>query len=273
NIVASIGQTAVDENIGTFRQFLGRPTINTRGDVAFAAEIKLPANAPPPDPTKPLPPTPAGVFLWSQGKLSAVAAPGLDTGLGILDLTTPIDLLTLETGIDIAERTPALNDNGDVAFVAATLDGTTSRGAIFLRRAGQGVTPVLTLGSPYERGSFQILGPPAMNNAGTLAFRGFVDGPSSLDGIFKLEGGAVSLLIRDGVIPATLPVPFTIDAIQEFGAVVAMNDAGDIVCTGGPLFDNSDDSNLASNGSPGVILLRAGVPPLVLGFPGLRVDL
>src|SRR5262249_1038854 len=147
------------------------------------------------------------------------------------------------------------------------------RGAIFLRRAGQGVTPVLTLGSPYERGSFQILGPPAMNNAGTLAFRGFVDGPSSLDGIFKLEGGAVSLLIRDGVIPATLPVPFTIDAIQEFGAVVAMNDAGDIVCTGGPLFDNPDDSNLASNGSPGVILLRAGVPPLVLGFPGLRVDL
>ncbi len=274
NLVASVGQT-VDAKIGSFSQFLGRPTVNARGDVAFVAEIKPPDAAPKPDPTKPLPPTPAGVFLWSQGNLSVVAAPGLNfgAGLGILDLTTPLNLATQESGIDIAERTPALNDAGDVAFVAATLDGTTQRGAIFLRRAAQSLTPVLTLGSPYERGTFQVLGPPAMNNAGTLAFHGLVDGATSLDGVFKLEGGTLSLLIRDGDLPDQLPASFTIDPVFEFGDFVALNDAGDVVCTGGPLFDNSENASLAGDGSPGAILIRPGARPLVVGFPGQEVEL
>ncbi len=273
-VVATVGGI-IDEKIGRIKQFLGRPTVNVRGDVAFAAEITPPDDAPKPDPLAPPPPPPAGVFLWnkSQEQLSVVAEPGLDTGLGILDLTTPINLLTVETGIDIAERTPALNDAGDVAFVAATLDDTTPGGAIFVRRAGQPLAPVVTLRSAYENGRFQILGPPAINNAGMLAFRAVVEGATALDGIFKLEAGALSLLIKDGDTPDKLPAPFTIDPIFEFGDVVALNDAGDVVCTGGPFFDNSDDSSFADlDGSPGVILLRPGASPLLVGFPGQRVE-
>jgi hypothetical protein len=270
--VAVLGQVA-DPAIGKFKQFLGRPSINARGDVAFAAVITPPDDAPKPDPTAPIPPTPAGVFLWSEGSISVVAEPGLDTGFGILDLTTPVDVLTLESGIDIAERTPALNDAGDVAFVSATLDGTTQGGAIFVRRAGQSLTPVIRLGATYEGKTFEILGPPAINNTGTLAFRGFLDGATTLDGIFLLEGTTLSLLIRDGLVPATLPAPFTVDPIFEFGDVVALNDAGEVVCTAGPFFDNSDDASLASDGSPGVILLRPGSAPLLVGFPGQRVEL
>jgi hypothetical protein len=268
--VASIGQS-VSDAIGTVKQFLGRPTVNARGDVAFAAEIT------PPDNVKkdPLAPTPGGVFLWSQGTLSVVVAPGFDTGFGILDLTTPVNVIAGTSGSDIAERTPALNDNGDVAFVASTLDGTRGGGAIFLGRPGQDPTPVIKLDDPYEGGTFQILGPPALNNAGILAFHAFVDGPSPLDGIFKRDGaGALSLLIRDGTVPDKLPAPFEIDPLFEFGDVVALNDAGDVACTGGPVFDDSADANLGDlEGSPGVIVIKNGVAPLLVGYPGLQVDL
>lgn len=267
NVVASIGRT-VDAKIGSFKQFLGRPTVNARGDVAFAAVIDPPDGTPP----DPLAIIPAGIFLWSGGSISVIAAPGLDTGFGILDLTTPINLLTALSGIDVAERTPGLNDLGDVAFVAATFSRTASGGAIFVKRAGQELTAVKKLGDAYESGTFQVLGPPALNNAGTLAFHGFVDGGTLLDGVFTLTGDTLSLLIRDGQIPDTLSVPFEIDPLFEFGDVVAINDAGDVACTGGPIFDNSDDASLGDlEGSPGVIVIRGGAA-LLLGFPGLKVE-
>jgi hypothetical protein len=266
--VASIGQTVTDE-IGTVKQFLGRPTVNARGDVAFAAEIR------PPDDVKkdPLAPTPGGVFLWSQGKISVIVAPGFNTGFGILDLTTPVNVITGASGSDIAERTPALNDNGDVAFVASTLDGSRGSGAIFWAVPG-GPDAGAQARRPYE-GTFQILGPPALNNTGTLAFHGFVDGPIPLDGVFKRDGaGGLTLLIRDGTIPDKLPASFEIDPLFEFGDVVALNDAGDVACTGGPIFDDSADANLGDlEGSPGVIVIKNGVAPLLVGFPGQQVDL
>jgi hypothetical protein len=265
--VARVGET-VDEKIGSIKQFLGRPTVNAHGDVAFAAVINPPDDAP----ADPLFLTPGGIFLSSGGKISVIAAPGFATELGTLDLTTPINLLSALTGIDIAERTPALNDAGDVAFAASTFSTAGPGGAIFAKRAGQELVAVKKLGDPYESGTFQILGPPALNNSGTLAFHGLVDGATVLDGVFTLTGDTLSLLIRDGPPPDKLAAPFEIDPLFEFGDVVALNDAGDVACTGGPIFDNSDDASFADlEGSPGVIVIRGGTP-LLVGFPGLAVE-
>src|SRR5262249_35036370 len=223
--------------------------------------------------TDPTAPTPAGIFLYSQGTLSAVAPPGLSTPLGVLDITTQINFADDLSSIDIAERTPALNDNGDIAFVSATQTTTGSGGAIFVRRAGETlITPVIRLGDAYGGGTFQVLGPPAMNNAGTLAFHGFVDGPNQIDGVFELQGTTLSLLIRDGASPDQFAASFKADPLEEFDDVVALNDAGDVAFTAGPLFDNSLDSNLTDESSSGVVVIHAGVP-LLVGFPGEPVGL
>src|SRR5262249_51883372 len=151
--------------------------------------------------------------------------------------------------IDVAERTPALNDNGDVAFVSSVVDptgnSTALNWAIFLHRAGQGLTTVYKRNDPFPDvgGKFDVLGPPALNVAGTLAFHALVNIPGKsdpLDGVFKLEGGTLSLLIREGAVlnPLT-PATFQIDPIAGYDDVVVLNDQGDVACTGGPLFDNS----------------------------------
>ena len=264
SVVASVGGT-ISKDIGTVKQFLGRPTVNAHGDVVFAAVIS------PPTGTKvdPTAPTPGGIFLYSQGALTAVAAPGLDTGFGILDLTTQINFNDSFSGTDISERTPALNDNGDVAFVSATQTSTGGAGgAVFVRHAGQTlITPVIKLNDAYGTGTFQILGPPALNNSGTLAFHGVVGGGATIDGIFQLQGGALSLLYRDGTTPAQFPAAFTADPIQQFDDVVVLNDAGDVAFTGGPLSDNSPTLSLSTAESSGIVVIHGGVPTLV-GFPG-----
>src|SRR5262245_30770365 len=266
-VVASIGQTA-DPAIGSFRQFLGRPTINANGDVAFAAVIDPPEDAPP----DPLAIVPAGIFLWSRGSISVVAPTGFKTDFGTLDLTSPINVPSALDEIDVAERTPALNDLGDVAFVASTFGTAGPGGALFVKRAGQDLVAVKRLGDAYESGTFQILGPPALNNSGTLAFHGLVDGGTVLDGVFTLAGDTLTLLLRDGQVPDKLPVAFEILPLDEIGDVVAINDAGDVACTAGPIFDDSEDAGLGDlEGSPGVVLIRGGVP-LLVGFPGLEVE-
>lgn len=265
-VVASLGQT-VGPTVGRLKQFLGRPTVNARGEVAFAAIVT------PPEDVKqdPLAPTPAGVFLSTGGpnwRLDVVAEPGLDTGFGILDLTTPVNVLA-EGGTDIPERTPALNDAGDVAFVASTLDKFTADAAIFVRRAGGPLAHVVKLGDPFGDGAFAILGPPALNNTGGLAFRGFADGGGGfLDGIFKLQAGALTLLAANGILPQRPSAPFPNDqTLFEFGDTVALNDAGDVLFIAGPLFDLSDDASLSDEGGPGIVVWRQGATYLV-AFPG-----
>src|SRR5262249_60480055 len=66
---------------------------------------------------------------------------------------------------------------------------------------------------------------------------------------------------------APFQATFTADPMQQFDDVVALNDAGDVAFTGGPLFDNSLNSNFSTADSSGVIVIHGGVSTL-LGFPG-----
>ncbi len=261
--VAGLGQDA-SETLGRFRQFLGRPAVNANGDVAFAAVLSPPADLP----RSPTLPTPAGIFLYRQGSpagtYTVIAAPDEETDAGTLDLTTPIDVLTSLTATDIPERTPALNDAGDVAFVSSTIDVGGASAALFLRPAGGALTPLVRLGDEHDGGSFTVLGPPAMNNGGQIAFRALTDGVTTLEGIFRLQNGALSLLVRDGYeVEAPELLPERQD-LFSFGETLTMNEAGDVAFTAGPLFEQAlgDD-----DGASAVLVHHAGMNFLI-GDPG-----
>lgn len=273
---ASIGG-AISDQIGKFKQFLGKPSVNAHGDVAFAALVTPPDNAK----VNLALPDPGGIFLYSGGKITVIATPGVDTGAGVLDLTTPISLSDANVdAIDVAERTPALNDNGDVAFVSSVVVNATSAtpsfsSAMFRRLAGQNLEAVFKHDDPNpgsDGGKFEVLGPPAVNNAGTLAFHATLSGLSApLDGVFTLEGGTVSRLIRDGALLNDFTqIPFQVPGFDD---VVALNDQGDVACTGGPPVDLSNTVTLNVDlDSSGVILIPHAGTPVLVGYPGQKVS-
>src|SRR5206468_3548966 len=120
------------------------PALNARGTVAFAAAVAGGT-------------TVEGIFLWSRGRLRSVAraggpAPGIPSGtLSALDA-------------------PALNDRGDVAFLATVRRGRESVEAVYLR-TGRALTKVVAQGDAAPAGgTFAGFGPPTLNTGGTLAF-------------------------------------------------------------------------------------------------------
>lgn len=268
-VVAEIGKSAGKadgKDLGSFKQFLGRPTINANGDVAFVATLSN-SDRLPSDLTQP---NPAGLFLYRRAAtgtpLSAVVlSRAVFGGVGILDFTTPIDLLgTSLSAIDVPERTPALNDAGDVAFAAATDKG----GAIFLAPGGAAPSPIVRVGDDTTGGKFLVLGPPALTASDDVVFRGVLDG-SLKDGIYRYSGGTVTPLVTSGRTIVTLePSPFE-QRVDDFDSVVSTNDAGDVIFAAGPLIDSSIDST-DLDGAPGVFLLH-GANLMLLAYPGKSV--
>ena len=77
-----------------------------------------------------------------------------------------------------------MNAAGDVAFLTGYVDaqGARSGGAIVIAPAAGGYVERLHLGSPFGAGTFQMLGPPALNGTGVVAFHGTATDPSDADG-------------------------------------------------------------------------------------------
>ena len=219
--VASIGG-AISDEIGKFKQFLGKPTVNAHGDVAFAALVTPPDNAK----VNLALPDPGGIFLYSGGTDHRHRHARRRHGAGVLDLTTPISLSDANVdAIDVAERTPALNDNGDVAFVSSVVVTQpvdpqlqlghlpASRRSEPRRRCSSSTTRTL-----HDGGKFDVLGPPALNNAGTLAFHATHSGPATpLDGVFKLEGRhrVPADPGRRGHSTSFPPIPFQVPGVRR----------------------------------------------------------
>ncbi len=249
--VASIGLTAPGG--GTFKQFVGRPAVNANGDVAFLALLTRGDD----DDDDPTGPTPAGVFLFRHGELRAVARSGETiSGAGRLDLVGPIGQTT-DPGEDTPERSPSINDAGDVAFLGAVRDNPQSAAALFLAPAEAAAAVVLRLGDAYDGGVFTALGSPALNNTQVLAFHARAttvdpnDDDGVVDGIFSYAGGA-TVMVRDGIRPMGVASP-----LRDFGDAVAVNDRGDVAFLAGPLFDDDDSS--ADDERFGILVCRGGV--------------
>src|SRR5262245_43410359 len=181
---------------------LGRhpiPAINGQGDVAFAAAVSQGR-------------TVEGIFLASKGALRAVAvagepAPGVPSGtLASLDF-------------------PALNDRGDVAFLATVRRGRETVEAIYLRAGGRLRKLVAQEDPAPAGGTFAAFGAPALSNAGTVAFAAVVEGRGVPGGVFAIAGDRLRMLAGAGE-PAPLGGIFA-----KFSERVSINDADAVAFT------------------------------------------
>ena len=277
HVVVALGQSAGKRNgkeLGTFKQFLGRPCVNAHGDVAFVAMLTNSEAIPGGIEGAGLP-LPAGVFVWRRGaeaeerlRVVALARDPID-GLGMLDFSTTLDPLQESTSRDLLERTPALTDAGVVAFTAATFDeldfSGASKGAVFVA-TDSAVTPRVKLGDPTPFGLVTVLGAPAMNAAGLLAFRGATD---ETDGIFTFDGTTLKRLAGDFTFVAPFDDPANLQQLLGFGDLVALNDAGDVAFAAGGLLDNNLFGGVDLQF--GTVLAQGGSLRL-LTYPGQTVE-
>jgi len=148
------------------------PSVNAEGNVVFAAAVSKGR-------------TVEGIFESSRGTLRAVTvagqpAPGIPSGtFASLDF-------------------PALNDRGDVAFLATVRRGRETVEAIHLRSGGR-VRKIVSQEDPAPAGgTFAAFGAPALNNRGAVAFAAVVEGRGVPGGVFTVIDGRVRMLAGAG---------------------------------------------------------------------------
>ncbi len=181
---------------GTFTSFTERPSLslNTAGTVTFAVTIEGGRGS-------------EAVLAWSNGRLTAIAqsgarAPGV-TGAAFFDFGPS-----------------AVNEAGDVAFLATLRRGREPLDAVFANLKGQ-LGKVAAAGDAVPGGGvFAGFGPPAINGRGAIAFAALVEGGSAPGGIFIAEAGAIRRVVAAG---DPLPGGGVFSRLSER---VALDDAG-----------------------------------------------
>jgi hypothetical protein len=175
------------------------PTLNEAGDVAFAAAVAGGK-------------TVEGIFATVRRRPRAVAvagsaAPGIASGT----------FATLDA--------PALNDRGDVAFLASVRRGRESVEAIYLASGGA-LAKVVAQGDPAPAGgAFAGFGVPALDNSGAVAFAAVVEGRAVPGGVFVARGGRIRMLVGAG---DESPIG---GIFAKFSERVALNSAGAVAFT------------------------------------------
>lgn len=94
---------------------------------------------------------------------------------------------------------PAINDVGDVLFLAEVENGSSPR-ALFLYHETTGVTEVVAaIGDPSPLGgTITSVGPGTVNNAGVVAFLAVSNGPSTLSDVLLWNAGSLSKVAAAG---------------------------------------------------------------------------
>src|SRR5256885_3238374 len=186
---------------GTFSGF-GRhpiPALNERGDVAFAAAIVGGR-------------TVEGIFVRDARGLRPVVL----TGRGAPGMAS---------GTIAAVDAPALNDHGDLAFLASVRRGRETVEAVYTVIAGR-LAKVVAQGDPARAGgTFAGFGPPAINNRRRVAFAAVVEGRAVPGGVFAADGATVRMLTGAG---SETPIG---GIFVKFSERIALNDAGAVTFT------------------------------------------
>jgi len=93
---------------------------------------------------------------------------------------------------------PAINDRGDVAFLATVRRGRESLEAVYLYSGGKTRKIVAQGDAAPAGGSFAGFGPPALNGKGLVVFGAVVEGRGVPGGLFVSNGGAIRMLLGAG---------------------------------------------------------------------------
>jgi len=182
-----------------------------------------------------------GVFIATNGKLDPVVLSG-----GAAPEMAGGTLTSFES--------PALDDSGNVGFLASVRRARGSSDAIFLYRGGELRKMVAAGDEAPGGGVFSGFGAAAMNNHGIIAFPAIVEQGSVLGGLYVVEEGRVRLALGAGS-----PAPNG-GIFAKFSEQVAINDAGTIAFSavlrrGGPaaaifVLDRETSQPIAATGDP-----------------------
>ena len=148
------------------------PALNDTGELAFSAAI---AGAKAVE----------GIFVASPGRLRPVALAG-----------GPAPDISSGTFANV--DTPAINDRGDVAFLATVRRGRESLEVIYLNSGGK-TRKVVAQGDPAPAGgTFAGFGPPSLNGKGLVVFGAVVEGRAVPGGLFVWNAGTIRMLVGAG---------------------------------------------------------------------------
>jgi hypothetical protein len=238
---------------GVFRAFLGRPAVNARGQVAFFALFTGEEEE-------------TGLFVFSGGTIATVAVTGTPApGDGTLGAFGAVGVSAGDPTItDTPFRGPALNERGDIAFVASLTDSE-ALGAIFLFSEGA-LSEVVRLDGRAGQASesFVGLGFPALTGAGDVVFRAEVADASGRvsTGLYRRGGDTVSAVVTDRT---SLPV---VGRFTHLPDAVGVNARGDIAFFAGRPPDAEDGgvkglflataAGIRSVATPGMVLPGGG---------------
>ena len=170
------------------------PALNDGGELAFAAAISGARAV-------------EGIFVASPRGTRAVALAGG---------AAP----DIPSGTLASVDAPAINDRGDVAFLATVRRGRESLEAIYLHSGGKS-RKIVAQGDPAPAGgTFAGFGPPSLNGKGLVVFGGVVEGRTIPGGLFVSKGGAIRMLVGAGEETPDGGI------FAKFSERVAVNDAG-----------------------------------------------
>ncbi len=162
---------------------------------------------------------------------------------------------------------PAINDVGDVLFLADVAGGTAPRGLFLYSAATQAITRIAAVGDPSPiGGTFGAVGPGSMNNTGGIVFLAAPIGTTNSN-IFMWNGGVISKVAAIGD-PAPGGGTFSLLGTESFGFQDGTN------IPGGPAPDINDSGQIAfraivSGGvtTRGLIVRTAGVDQWYVTVP------